>query len=378
MLGVALIDAKPRSQSKVLVFQGVSNVGKSELLNVFGGMSGDEVNSTALEQLESAHGLMPFVRRVPWVLHEAFQQGKWLFSSTVKAIITGEPVTINIKNGPLLSKRVTVPMFWGTNYPPQFKEATKAITNRMVVIECRREFIEGEPLVGAAKEARRLGFNSASEMILKTELPGLLNWAIAGLRRVMERGFIETTVDIREAAETIRRDSNLAAGFMEDCVEFDPDRRVSIPDFCAALSVWWAENKGENRHPPSNESIGRAVVALGEPRIATNPRELRDTRRRYYAGMVLNDQGLAYWKRAVEGNLFEGKTASTTSPLDDPNGYIPTSWNDKPSVMTMRDSQEKRRRELSLQMTVRTDSDSGGTNDPSSSQPPKKPDEPPF
>jgi hypothetical protein len=269
-------------------------------------------------------------------------------------------------------------MFWGTNYPPQFKEATKAITNRMVVIECRREFIEDEPPVGAAKEARRLRFNGASEMILKTELPGLLNWAIAGLRRVMERGYIETTADIRSTADTIRRDSNLAAGFIEDCVDFDPNRRVSVPDFCAALSVWWAENKGENRYPPSNDSIGRAVVALGEPRIATNPSELRDNRRRYYAGLVLNDEGLTFWKRAVESKLFEGKTASTTSPQDDPNGYVPTSWNDKPSVVAMRDTQEKRRLEVSQLMSLRSDTDTSGSGEASSSQVSKKPDEPSF
>jgi hypothetical protein len=36
---------------------------------------------------------MPFVKRAPWVLHEAFG-GKWEFASVVKAIITQEPVMI--------------------------------------------------------------------------------------------------------------------------------------------------------------------------------------------------------------------------------------------------------------------------------------------
>jgi hypothetical protein len=336
LLGAALIDEKPRALSKVLVFEGVSNVGKSELLDVCGGLFGSKVNATPLEDLESAHGLMAFTGRVPWVLHEAFQQGKWLFSSKVKALVLGQPVHINIKNGPMLTRKITVPMFWGTNYPPSFKESTKAITNRLVVIECRREFIESEPLIGAALEAQRRRFNSASEMVLKTELAGLLNWAIAGLGRAMERGSISSTDDIKQAAETIRRDGNLAAGFVQDYCEYDPDRRISIPDFCAALAVWWAENRGENRGTPSNDSIGRAMMALGDNRIAINRSELRENSRRYYAGIRFNDAGHDYWKRAVESALFEGKTASTTSPQGEPCGFMPTSWDDKPSVKYMR------------------------------------------
>ncbi|MCA1452166.1 hypothetical protein I6F35_02915 [Bradyrhizobium sp. BRP22] len=377
LLGAALIDVKPRSQSKVLILQGISNVGKSEILEVLGGLFGDEINSTGLDALESAHGLMRFVRRVPWVLHEAFQPGKWHLSATVKAIITGEPVPINIKNGPLLSKRITVPIFWGANYAPQFKEATKAITNRIIVLICTREFVESEPLIGAAAEAKRCGYDKASALVLNTERPGLLNWAIAGLRAARKRGFIELTDAVRETAEEIRRDSNLAAGFIADCVEYDPERRISVPDFCAALAVWWVENKGEDRHVPSNDSIGRAMVALGDPRIAINRSELRETHRRYYAGIRLNDAGQGYWKRAVEGNLFEGKTASTTSPQGDPNGFIPGSWSAKPCVSSMRHAQKKKAA-TARRMTPDNDTDGSGTNDGSSTQASEGPDDPPF
>ena len=40
------------------------------------------LNRTPLRSIrfDGAHGLMPFMRRVPWVLHEAFDQRKWHFS----------------------------------------------------------------------------------------------------------------------------------------------------------------------------------------------------------------------------------------------------------------------------------------------------------
>jgi hypothetical protein len=111
---------------------------------------------------------MGFMKRRPWVLHEAFDQRKWHFSSKVKEIVTGDPVTVSIKDGPMLTLRISAPI---TNHPPQFEDATKAITNRLVVIECKREFFEDNP-VGAALEARRIGVGKPSNMVLRHELPG--------------------------------------------------------------------------------------------------------------------------------------------------------------------------------------------------------------
>jgi P4 family phage/plasmid primase-like protien len=251
VLGAALIDKKPRALSKALVFWGISNQGKSGLLEVFSGLFGSQVISAPLGSTEATHGLMPFTRRLPWVLHEAFG-GQWHFSSNVKAIITHEPVMINVKNGPMLSTVIRAPIFWATNHQPQFKEATKAIVNRMIVIECSRVFVEGKP-IGVAAEAQRRGLAKPSDLIIATELPGLLNWAIAGLKRALDRGSIETTASIQETAEMIRRDSNLVAGFLDDCIEYDPMARLKVADFCLAHSVWWMELKGEGRKLPTND-----------------------------------------------------------------------------------------------------------------------------
>ena len=267
LLGAGLVDDKPRELSRALVFQGGSNFGKSGLLEVMGGLFGQDVNTTPIEALEGTHGMMGFIKRRPWVLHEAFDQRKWHFSSDVKTIITGEPVNINVKNGPILSQRVYAPIFWGTNYPPQFKESTRAITNRMVVIECRREFMPNKP-VGAAKEARRLGLGKPSNLVLRDELPGLLAWAVVGLQRALKRGHLILTKSMSDELDKIRSDSNMVDGFLTDCCFYDQDKLLSVPDFCLAFAAWWLANKGENRTTPSNEAIGKALAAMVDPKIA--------------------------------------------------------------------------------------------------------------
>ena len=87
---------------------------------------------------------------------------------------------------------------------------------------------------------------------------------------------------------------------------------------------------------PSNEAIGKALVAMSDPRIAIHAKELRDNARRYYAGIKLNEQGLGYHKRASASQAFEGKVASTTSADGQVNSAIPEGWSTRPSVVAMR------------------------------------------
>ena len=171
---------------------------------------------------------------------------------------------INIKHGPMLTQVIRAPIFWAT-HDPKFKEATKAIVSRMITIEVSRQFYEDKP-IGAAAEAIKRDFAKPGEFVIATELPGVLNWAIAGLRRALERGSIEVTAGIKATADAIHRDSNLVAGFIEDCIGFDPKARIKLIDFCLAFSVWFLQEKGENRSIPSNDSIGKAIKAVGDQR----------------------------------------------------------------------------------------------------------------
>ncbi|MCK1404142.1 DNA-primase RepB domain-containing protein [Bradyrhizobium sp. 76] len=333
LFGCALIDKKPRSLSKACVFWGIQNLGKSGPLDVIAGLFGKSI-SAPIGSVEGTHGLMSFQHRAPWVLHEAFN-GQWNFSTNVKSIITQDPVQINVKNGPMINTVIRAPIFWATNFQPQFKEPTRAIVDRMIVIEVSRQFSNRKP-IGAAAEALRQGFSKPGELVVATELPGVLNWATAGLRRALERGSIETTNAIEETADAIHKDSNLVAGFLADCVEFDPMARLRSSDFCLAHSAWWLELKGEARRLPTNEAVAKALKAMGDARIGMDRNEMRDSASRYYCGIALNAAGLRYHRAAYESRLFEGKTATATDPAREVNSLIPVSWNDRETIVKMR------------------------------------------
>jgi len=296
---------------------------------VFAGLFGDVI-SVEIDSIKN-HGLMPFRKRLPWILHEAFDQSTWHQSAIVKTLITGETFSVNIKNGPIIANQQWHgSIYWATNHPPQFKENTDAMVSRIVPIHCRTKF-EDEAPSGVALAAIESGFSKPSELIVETELPGVLLWALEGMKRAVARGRIATSAATKGEKETIWRESNLVARFIEDCTEYSPDHRITVPDFCLAVSVWFGENKGESRgYMPSNDAIKRAVTALHNECIQRE----RENSMRWYVGLRLNDAGLKYFDTGRQALAYEAKRVVVS--LGDANRIIPAHWSDRIGVTKMR------------------------------------------
>jgi hypothetical protein len=336
MLGVALLDDKKKALTKGLILVGDSNSGKSTALDVLSGLLTDEPIATSMEAINGPHGLMDFLRRAPWVLHEAFDGGKWHPSSKYKSIISGDPVDINVKNGPMISKRLKPPIFHGSNLPVQIREPTNAVRNRLIIINCMQEFKEDE-LIGAGAEAAKRNFEKPSQLILKHEKPGLLNWALAGMQRALKRGHFEKIGEIEETLEEFRIESNLAASFLKEHCTYGPDNRIRVEDFCAAFSTHWVQNKSSDQPVPGNDAIIKNVKLFGDKRVATG---LRDNRYRYLCGVHLTKTGLEYWDVAVRADRMSGHMASriaqTSTEKLQVNGHVPPKWNTKDAIQRLR------------------------------------------
>lgn len=335
LLGMGLIDRKPKALSLALVLVGGSDYGKSGLLDVMGGLFGPDCITAGIDTLEGTHALMPFAKRQPWILHEAFNQDKWHPSSTMKALVSGDPVQINMKGGKIFSRRFTGPILLGANSQAQFKEATNAIANRLAVIACSRLFDKKNP-VGVEVLAQARGLAGASALVLADEMPGVLAWAVAGLRRARARGSFDMPAESMAAAREIVKDANIVARFVEEAVEFDRHTRLSVADCWAAFAMWWIRNKGDSRQgPPSRERMSRNLKALNDPRIAADY-ELRSSSTRYYAGIRLNGVGFKLWQDGKASEAFDMKgrlgDASQETPYDD----IPSAWDTKPPILAMR------------------------------------------
>jgi hypothetical protein len=175
----------------------------------------------------------------------------------------------------------------------------------------------------------------APKRAAKRGAAGLLNRAITGLVRALARGYIETTAEVVGTMDKVRRD-NMVAGFLEECGEYGPDAMISVSDFCASFAVWWGQDKTDDKFSPSNETISRAMAALGDNGIAADGGDLRDSSRRYYGGVHLNNAGLDFWEGAHSEGMAKGKTARISNARSDVNRIIPAAWAARDSAVRLR------------------------------------------
>jgi hypothetical protein len=337
-LGAALIDHKPKALRRALVYEGPPDCGKTELIKTMSGMLTDRPISTPLADLVGAHGLQEFAKRVVWVLHEAFDQGVWHLSSRVKAILSGDPQSINPKNHKAITMLMRVVAMWATNSPPKFKESTDAILIRLIIIRMKIKFIPGQ-LIGTALEAKKHGYAEPHQFVLATEKSGMLNWALQGLQRVLPRGKFADTEDSKAAADELRLDANYMAGFIADCIEFSGTKMLAAPDLHLALGSWWKENRGDEKIPPGPDAIGRQLSALHDTRIGQDNAKFRNRSGvRFHPGLMLNAVGLDHLASEITRLTTLNCLPRGVSPLaSGATKTIPPEWDDHPQIRTIRD-----------------------------------------
>jgi phage/plasmid-associated DNA primase len=334
VVGAALITKRSREMTRALVLTGPSNTGKSGVIATIAGFLCEDPNTTPFDLLENnSHGTADFLRPVPWVLHEAFD-AKWHFSATAKALLSGDPIQVNVKNGPLISHQFRQGVFWATNLPPQFKEQSRALEHRILIVRMHRTFDPEKP-IGALLEAHKRGHRGIAEFVLAEERSGLLNWALAGLKRLRQRGYFLETKEMLDAKHEMHLEHNLAVAMVEDMVEFDSDCMVSVPNFCAAFTSWWRDNRGEK--VPVADAIGRALRLLDE-RIGVDRKQLRGHSKRFYAGVRLNDDGLMAWQQYCTWG--DGHIA-TDRDVNEVNIPIPRQWYGKDIIKRIRKAHGK-------------------------------------
>jgi putative DNA primase/helicase len=321
--GAGLIGRKPRSITTALVLVGPPRSGKSNLLEVLASIYSDKRNSTPVDMLDKSHGTMNFLDQTPWVLDEAFESGKWHGSATVKAILTGEPIGVNIKNGPQTNIAFRAPIFWGSNVMPQFKEMTEAIKQRLTVVRCGQVF-DKTNMTPTAKTAIELGYANPAEYVIETELPGIINWAIEGLVRAISQNVLSTVNSVEEAAEMIHESGNYAIEFLRDCTVLDPTKMVNNSDLYGAFSVWWKENRGEGNSSPSPVALLTAIAALHRKDIVKSPEKFNN--HRPILGIALSDTGQDLWTAAFNEANNRGTSQRFSDSVDQINKDIPPKW----------------------------------------------------
>jgi putative DNA primase/helicase len=77
---------------------------------------------------------------------------------------------------------------------------------------------------------------------LEAEGSGILNWALQGLRRLVDRGVFEIPEEVKTAVGEYKTANDVAKLFVEECCECDPSFEMPSFNLYKSFKNWCEEN----------------------------------------------------------------------------------------------------------------------------------------
>jgi putative DNA primase/helicase len=123
---------------------------------------------------------------------------------------------------------------------------------------------------------------------LLTELPGILNWALVGYRRLRERGYFVQPASAREAIADLEVLASPVKAFIADRCRTGPGLTVPVELLYQSWRIW-CDGVGR-REPGTKQTFGRDLKAAIPNVGMSQPRD-GDERYRAYEGVGLKEMG---------------------------------------------------------------------------------------
>jgi putative DNA primase/helicase len=294
---------------KIFMMVGPTRGGKGVIARILTALLGKRnVCGPTLSSLGNEFGLAPLLGKSLAIISDARATATKGSSSVVVErllSISGEDtLTVNRKYRDQWSGKLPVRLHVISNELPRLGDASSAIIGRLVLLLTTRSWLGKE--------------NHELEAGLHKELSGILNFALAGLRRLTidnENRF--TRFDSADEAITQMRDlaSPVGAFVRERCV-LDPNAEIPVDELYGSYKTWCQECE----YPKSPKvHFGRDLRAACPSVRKTRPRNPSPDKRHYvYAGIRLraesddDDTG-------TDNSLFT-RTTRTKSPAQPPPG----------------------------------------------------------
>ena len=270
------------AQQKFFNIIGPRRSGKGTINKILVALLGQH-NTVApqLEELCDTFGLQPWLGKLlaSFTDARAPERNRSAVVSQLLRIVGGDTITVNRKNKESWNGYLPTRIVIYSNEVLQLTENSNALTGRMVVLKMTNSFY-GKEDTGLSNR-------------LMNELSGIFNWAMAGLRRRLERGGYFVQPDSgKELLETMEEMSNPLGSFIDQVMEYDSFGEV---DKDAAFMCYkrWAVKHGLN--PGNDLSFKRRFLAATQDKgVSSSAIRLEGKRQHKYLGIKLNERAQAY------------------------------------------------------------------------------------
>lgn len=165
----------------------------------------------------------------------------------IKALVAGDTMSVRQIRKEPFELRPTTKLWWAMNELPPVADTSEGFWRRMRVIPFNRSF---------AKDERILDMKER----LDSELSGIFNWAMAGLRRLRNRGNFVEPYQVQLATARYREEANPVKLFVDEKCILDDGLQVSASNIYSVYKEWCIEN---TFRPQSSKNFKKEMERLG-------------------------------------------------------------------------------------------------------------------
>ncbi|HEY1430414.1 MAG TPA: phage/plasmid primase, P4 family [Stellaceae bacterium] len=261
-------------QQKLFLIVGPKRSGKGTIARVLTRLVGiDNAVAPTLAGLGTNFGLAPLIGKRVAIISDARLAGRadqHAIAERLLSISGEDAITIDRKFREAWTGRLQTRFLILSNELPRLADASGALAARFIVLVLTNSFYGREDL-GLIDR-------------LLTELPGILNWSIAGWRRLTERGHFVQPRSARDAVQQLEDLASPIGAFIREECEAGSAFSVETTRIFEAWTRWCTRHGRD--HPGTAQSFGRDLRAVLPGLKVIQPRE-GEGRLRYYQGLRL-------------------------------------------------------------------------------------------
>lgn len=236
------------SLQKMLLIVGPRRSGKGTIARVLARLIREgNVCGPTTSSLAGTFGLQPLIGKTLAIVSDARFSGENIATVVERLLcISGEDaLTIDRKFLSSVTMKLPTRFTFLTNELPRLSDASGALAGRFVILRTTQSFFGQEDPALTEK--------------LLLELPGILNWAIEGWRRLRDRGRFVMPQSVEDAVQDMEDLSSPVGAFVRDECIVEPGLRIDAGDLYQAWERW-CEKDGRDR-ATTHQRFGRDLAA---------------------------------------------------------------------------------------------------------------------
>jgi len=269
------------SFQRFLFLEGEGSNGKSVICAALTALLGqDNVSHVSLEMFAKDFVLTQTLGKLANIAAEVGEIDK-MAEGYLKSFTAGDRMTFNRKNQSLIEAAPTARLVLSANNRPRFSDRSEGIWRRMLIL----------PLTVTIQPHERVyGMDKPEWWFRQGELPGMLNWALAGLYRLREQRSFTIPAISSAALTDYKEEANPARRFLVENYEEDPNGSVVTQDIYRHYRGW-CEDHGNK--PLASNQFAKEINRVFKNAVRGKARDFNGERRQGFFGIEKRNENIS-------------------------------------------------------------------------------------